>query len=234
MAWAYHAPMRNPGRRPKVSWSIGLGIAAACTVLAACGSSSSTSSTTSGTDTATTTLAATTAPPTTVAVPTTVAPPTTAAPTTEPATTAPPATTTTPAGIVACSPGDLTAAIGNQEGAMGSAFLDVIVTNVVTRSCTLSGYPVVTLLDAGGQEFGDPAALPDVEPTAIELAPGGIGRFTLHTTNGPIGGPCLADAAALRVVLTPDTAPIDITTTYQACGGFDIWSAWALGAAPTG
>jgi hypothetical protein len=87
----------------------------------------------------------------------------------------------------------------------------------------LQGFADVMLLDAGGTPIGGPAGREDTTPpAAITLDPGEIASALLHTTNGPIGGPCLPPSAGISVVLPGDTDDLFVVTAYTACGGFTV------------
>jgi hypothetical protein len=113
--------------------------------------------------------------------------------------------------------------IGSEDGGAGQLFRPLVFTNTGSRSCTLQGFPEVVLLDAGGAPIGDPAGAEDTTPPAtITLDPGEVASALLHTTNGPIGGPCLPPSAGISVVLPGDSNDLFVAVAYTACGGFTV------------
>jgi hypothetical protein len=99
-----------------------------------------------------------------------------------------------PSGVVACAPGAL-GAEAQIEGAMGSREGAILVTNDSDMICTLSGYPGLVLLDAGGArepavayDQTDPAWRVNDEPRpagwpVVTLRPGDVGSFRVRWTN---------------------------------------------------
>jgi Protein of unknown function (DUF4232) len=100
------------------------------------------------------------------------------------------------AGLAACTSSQLRATIGDSEGAMGSRYDTVVVTNASDTSCTLQGTPVITLLDANlnaitsGVTFGSAPAgwQADALPKppgwpVVKLRPGGVANVRTQWSN---------------------------------------------------
>jgi hypothetical protein len=133
--------------------------AGAAGLLTACGS---------GTPAPTVTVTKTAAPasPAATAVPVaTTAPATTGPASTGPATTGGPAT---------CQPSALRASVGQSQGAAGTFYQVLVLTNTSSSDCTLYGYPGVSFVTGpGGSVIGAPARRnPLIPDTLITLAPG--------------------------------------------------------------
>ena len=181
---------------------------------AACGSDGGASSATSAGTVAPTGSVATTITPTTTAQPTTV--PTTApAPTTVAPTTILPTTTTIPTGPQPCSAASLALAAGPTDGAMGSAYTPLLLTNTGIVVCTLSTHIVMTFLDTGGQALGVSVATPEATgPGLVDVAPG-ESRQAVFRYSQPGNFPCDAYAgqSTLQLVVnqteTLTLAPMD-------------------------
>jgi hypothetical protein len=94
--------------------------------------------------------------------------------------------------------------------------------NVGSRTCQVKGFPGVSLLDASGVQIGAPASRESVTATLVVLAPGASAAALLHTTNGPIGGPCLAASVKVRVYPPDEFDPIVFAAEFTACGGFSV------------
>jgi hypothetical protein len=114
----------------------------------------------------------------TVTVTTTV-PTTTGPASTQPAAPAVPVATTTPAapapaGPGTCEPAALKASLGPGQGAAGTFYRIIVLTNVSPSACTLYGYPGVSFVTGrGGSVIGAPASRnPLVPDTLITLQPG--------------------------------------------------------------
>ncbi|MFD8980355.1 DUF4232 domain-containing protein [Streptomyces sp. NPDC059564] len=66
-------------------------------------------------------------------------------------------------------------------------------------------------------QVGKPADRDGQVPAAVSLAPGRSATATLHTTNGPIGGPCLPKGAFLKVYPPASTEAVLLNTPFQVC-----------------
>jgi Protein of unknown function (DUF4232) len=105
---------------------------------------------------------------------------TTAPPATQPTSPAPPATpvsTTTPvapAGPGTCPAAALKASLGQGQGAAGTLYQVIVLTNVSASACTLYGYPGVSFVtSSGGAVIGAPASRnPLIADTLVTLQPG--------------------------------------------------------------
>jgi hypothetical protein len=112
--------------------------------------------------------------------------------------------------------------LGPSDNGAGQVYAPIVVRNIGTRTCNIAGYPGVSLLDAAGTQIGAPASR-EVLPTAtVSLAPGAAAAALLHTTNGPIGGPCLAPSAKMKVFPPNELDAIVFPAVYTACGGFIV------------
>ena len=129
-----------------------------------------------------------------------------------------------PGALERCHASALVAALGQAEGAAGSTYTPLVVRNVGTEPCLLSGRPGVSLLDASGVQIGQPATK-DSANTAksdLTLEPNSEASALLHTTNGPIGDPCTAQSVQIKVYPPNEFDPIVFPALYTACGGFSV------------
>lgn len=105
---------------------------------------------------------------TTEATPTTLAPTTLAPTTTEPNT----------AVIHACSTSMLSASVSGDNGAAGTIYSNLIFKNIGSTTCTLFGYPGVSLVDCCGHQIG----------AAVPRDPSTYGEGTVTLTSGETVG----------------------------------------------
>jgi hypothetical protein len=89
------------------------------------------------------------------------------------------------AGVAACTTNDLKASIGNGGGGAAGSFYSVIdFTNTSKASCTLYGYPGVSLRDAHFAQIGAAATrITTPAPSLVTLAPGATANATLRQTD---------------------------------------------------
>lgn len=148
---------------------------------------------------------------------------------TTPATASPasasPGAASSPAGQAAapsCTTGDLRATVGAAQGAAGSTFAALDFTNVSAATCTLFGYPGVSL--AGGNppgRIGKAAARSGTNPPQrVTLAPGGVANSLLRIVNAanyPASRCGPVRAKFLKIYPPSQTTPIYLRYRATAC-----------------
>jgi hypothetical protein len=92
---------------------------------------------------------------------------------------------------------------GHGNGAAGSVFYKLRITNLGGTACTLSGFPLVKAVNLKGQPIGKPAAKETgVKAGTVTLAPGGSASFQLRVVEAGNFSPSdchPVEAAGLRV-----------------------------------
>jgi hypothetical protein len=152
----------------------------------------------------------------------------TAPPATQPASPAAPATpvsTTTPAapaGPGTCPPTALKASLGPGQGAAGTFYRVIVLTNVSASACTLYGYPGVSFVTGhGGSVIGAPASRnPLVPGTLITLSPGqAASALTGIVDTGALpAAACRPGPASLLQIYPPgDRGALFLTFSAQVC-----------------
>jgi Domain of unknown function (DUF4232) len=189
---------RGAGRlawRP-ASW---MAVAVICAGAAGCSSSSSAPAT----STTTTVTATATAP---------------AAPTGTVTATSP---ATSPAGPRACATSSLHVTQGTPQGYAGGVYQAITFTNAGGASCTLYGYPGVSLVSASHAQIGLAASRSSVTPVKlITLAPGATASAQLQIVdalNFPASTCHPVKAAYLRIYPPNQTVPVYLANTSQTC-----------------
>ena len=82
-----------------------------------------------------------------------------------------------------CTPNHLTVWTGQPgDAAAGHDFFQVQISNVGASTCTLFGYPGVSLLNNSGHQVGLPASHSGAKATVV-LAPGSTSHFVLTVTD---------------------------------------------------
>jgi len=190
-------PRRAPARPSALTWPAAL-TALACCGLAACG----TASAPGARATHTVTVQASSAPPTGGSTPTTA-----------PASQAGPGT---------CLATDLTGGLGASQGAAGTIYTDVVLTNTSAASCTLYGYPGVSFVTGpGGSQVGAPANRNAISPaTQVTLAPGGQANTLLALTDVGVFPPSECQPTTvgwLRVYPPGDYGSLYVQYSTQTC-----------------
>jgi hypothetical protein len=205
---------RPPARRRALGGAAGrratagpvLGVLIAGTIAACSGSGGAAGST-----------GASTPPPATSAS----AGPGTGTPTGGTAATSPVTAPATPA-VPTCPSSSLAAKFQNSDGAAGTVYDEMALTNTGKTRCAVEGYPGVSLLDAAGHQLGAPAdRVPPGQSTGlagesggrIALAPGGLLVFTVLMTQPGVLPGCLtpdsmAKAFTMRIYPPDNTVAL--------------------------
>ena len=112
--------------------------------------------------------------------------------------------------------------LGTQTGAAGTFNQDLIFTNNSKKSCTLKGYPKVTLTDANGKLIGK-AAANDTSATAanVTVAAGKTVHATLSLPDPGIATGCDATQSTyISATLPGSSTDLKVTGAQQYCPGF--------------
>lgn len=180
------SPRRALARLSSLTWPAAV-VALACGGLAACGSAAA-----PGAGTTTTVTQQPGSPSTSPAGGTTT-------PTTAPA---------IQAGPGRCLASNLKGSPGTSQGAAGTFYTDVVLTNTSTASCTLYGYPGVSFVTApGGSEVGAAANRDPISPTTlVTLAPGGQANILIALTDVGVYSPseCQPTSVSWLRIYPPD------------------------------
>jgi hypothetical protein len=131
-------------------------------------------------------------------------------------------TTTTKAGPTACAASSLSAELGQTNAGAGQVYQPLVLRNTGQAACELRGFPGVSVLDSAGTQIGQPATRDGAEGASVTLQPGGAASATLHTANGPIGGPCDPASASMKVFPPGSTEAVTFAASYTVCGGFTV------------
>jgi hypothetical protein len=113
-------------------------------------------------------------------------------------------------GAAACATTDLKTSIGNGGGGTAGATYTVIdFTNTSNTSCTLYGYPGVSLTSASAAQIGAAATRSaTLAPRLVTLAPGATGNAVLRITDPTVypAGTCDPAMSAYLKIYPPNQA----------------------------
>lgn len=135
-----------------------------------------------------------------------------------------PTATAAPTGPQPCATAGLKAAIGSGEGAAGSSYYPVDLTNTSGTTCTLYGYPGASFVTGvGGSQIGAAATRNDtVPPALVTLAAGQTAHATLQVVNAsnyPSSKCTIVQAHWLRVYPPGQFTPLYISFSAPTCSG---------------
>jgi uncharacterized protein DUF4232 len=132
---------------------------------------------------------------------------------------------TTPAALATCTTNQLTASVLPGNGAAGTEYYTLSLTNDSQQSCTITGYPGVSLVNAGGGQLG-PAANRDTVSTASTLTLGlgqaGYATLALPNPGNYAAGTCSAASTGLKIYPPGQTTSLLTNFAAQACPGWTI------------
>jgi Domain of unknown function (DUF4232) len=127
-------------------------------------------------------------------------------------------------GPLPCPTRDLRLKLGLSQGAAGSIYQVIDFTNIGTVSCTLYGYPGVSL--TGGtpvKQIGLAAKEDPVSPRAlVTLVPGGVGNAVLRLAQAGLfpAAKCVPVTSKYLQIYPPNqTTPVYLSYVTQVCSG---------------
>jgi len=129
---------------------------------------------------------------------------------------------TGPAGPAPCATSDLNVTLGPANGAAGSTFQTIVFTNTSGATCTLYGYPGVSLVSAPPYaQIGLAAQRASTTPvTQITLATGATASAVLRVVDALNFGAATCSptkGAFLRIYPPNQTAPVYLADAAEVC-----------------
>jgi hypothetical protein len=129
-------------------------------------------------------------------------------------------TTTTVPTTPRCVTGALGIRLGQPGAAAGNRYLPIVFTNTSGKTCTLYGYPGVSLLDASGKQIGTPASREaGSTPRVVTVAPGASASAAVHTAAQGVAPSCEPTSTQIRVYVPDERTAVDLTAALADCGG---------------
>lgn len=133
-----------------------------------------------------------------------------------------PAPSHTSDGRPTCLASGLHARIAGSEGAAGTVYQTIVLTNTSHTTCDLDGYPGVSFVDAvGGGPVGAPATRSRVQPPVLVTLPPGASASTTvgvaQAANFPAGKCHPVSASLLRIYPPGDYGSVYVTNKAKAC-----------------
>jgi hypothetical protein len=128
--------------------------------------------------------------------------------------------TKSPPHLSACGSSQLTLTLGQGQGAAGSFYTPIILTNKGSKPCTMLGYPGVSYISTSGAAVGQPASEIQGKEHTVTLQPGGAGSALLHQPNPLVFPPAdchKKKASGLRVYPPGQTLSLTVATSTPVC-----------------
>jgi hypothetical protein len=149
-------------------------------------------------------------------------------------------TTSTTLASATCIASDFSGVYNEGEGAAGTIYASVTLTKTTAGTCTLKGWPILTLQNrlgailkstgvdepssANGFQFSTPAQA-NAAPKALTLSMNGTTTFSLAYSDVQSGTTACESAVTISVQFVANGAAIPVTPTYavQPCNNGQIW-----------
>jgi uncharacterized protein DUF4232 len=149
-------------------------------------------------------------------------------------------TTSTTLASASCSASDFSGVYNEGEGAAGTIYASVTLTKTTPGTCTLKGWPILTLQDrlgailkstgvdepssADGFQFSTPAQA-NAAPKSLTLSMNGTTTFSLAYSDVQSGTTACESAVTISVQFLAGGAAIPVTPSYavQPCNNGEIW-----------
>jgi hypothetical protein len=130
-----------------------------------------------------------------------------------------------PTGTPPCHTADLSLSIGSAGAAAGTTYTPLVFTNHSSHTCTLLGFPGVSLIAASGAQLGQPASRDSgVAAVVANLAPGKTAHATFGLGNSGNYDPASCSEQSTSVKVYPPNETQALTTSFQGkiCGSWYI------------
>lgn len=127
-----------------------------------------------------------------------------------------------------CNADELSLAVtpSGEGDAAGMRGYEVVLENTGERTCTLAGYPGVSLVNENGNQIGEPAErIEDAEEETVTLEPGtrALSAVMMPNSDNFPDGECQDGATKLRVYPPNDTGYLSVATEMTTwCKGFSV------------
>jgi hypothetical protein len=126
--------------------------------------------------------------------------------------------------VASCTTENLKLTAGQQNGAAGTIYQHMALTNTGKKSCTMAGYPTAFLFGNDGYALGNSAAAQaQPAPAVITLAPGETAHTVLgypQAGNFPPGQCTAAKSTSLKLYPPSSITPLTTSLEVAWCPGF--------------
>jgi Protein of unknown function (DUF4232) len=133
------------------------------------------------------------------------------------------------AGTPMCATSQLTASLGGGDAGAGNLYRYLLLTNHSGTTCTVSGFPGLSLLTAQGKELGAPAVFDHTfSYSTLTVRPGQTVSDTIHTLNSGATS-CQGTSSSLRIYPPGNKADLVIRGQVMLCGNLLQVTPFGLG-----
>ena len=122
--------------------------------------------------------------------------------------------------IEPCGTSELTASLGASQGAAGTFYMALVLTNKSHATCTMFGYPGVSYISSSGAAVGQTASRIKGHEATITLKPGAAASALLHQPNPLVFQPAdchKKKAAGIRIYPPGQTVSLTVAKSTTVC-----------------
>ena len=147
--------------------------------------------------------------------------------------------TTTTIGGTTCHATDFHGVFNEGQGAAGTIYASITLTKLTPGSCTIKGWPILTLQDRTGAVLPSntidlpsssspiqfPGAKANAAPSLLTLTSGSSTTFALAYSDVPVGNERCGSATSIAVEISTHGSSVSITPAYpqQPCNHGSVW-----------
>ena len=124
--------------------------------------------------------------------------------------------------IPTCHVADLHLSVGKVTGGAGSLFYPLRFTNTSTHTCSLRGYPGVSVLNSHRHQIGTPATRNAHPVSTVFVHPARTVFATIRTNNPSVVPTCRPTSTYIRVYPPASFQSVLIRYHLKVCGAFEI------------
>ncbi|THA44960.1 DUF4232 domain-containing protein [Streptomyces sp. A1136] len=124
--------------------------------------------------------------------------------------------------IPTCHVADLHLAIGEPDGAAGSLYYPISFTNTSTHTCTLRGYPGVSVVDVRHHQIGTSAIRTGEPVDTVTVSPGDTVTAVFRTNSPGVVPSCRPMSTYVNVYPPNSFQAVQIPYHLRLCGAFEI------------
>ncbi|MEU8843309.1 DUF4232 domain-containing protein [Streptomyces roseus] len=121
-----------------------------------------------------------------------------------------------------CHVADLNLTVGEPDGAAGSLYYPIRFTNTSTHTCTLRGYPGVSVVDVRHHQIGTSAIRTGEPVNTVTVLPGDTVTAIFRTNSRAVVPSCRPMSTYVNVYPPNSFQAVQIPYHLRLCGAFEI------------
>jgi len=137
--------------------------------------------------------------------------------------------------VADCVATGLGVSLGGGGAGLGHVSINLLFKNTASTTCTLTGYPVVALLDSSGNQVVQAVASPsgymgglptgETTPPTVTLTPGATASAKVEGTDNPVNGATSCPSYSAILVTPPNNNQairLPLAAPFPDCSGIQV------------